>query len=1048
MTKNSFTIYNASAGSGKTYTLVKQYLRTVLQASSNNYFKHILAITFTNKAVAELKNRILNTLQQFSSNDIIQNPTPLFYELISELNSTPAKLQQKATKIYNAIINNYAAFDVVTIDTFTHRIIRTFAYDLKIPQNFEVALDTEEILFQAVNNLIDKIGSDRQLTDVLLSYTLQKTDDDKSWDIALDLNKTAKLLLHENEISHLELLNEKSLSDFDNLNTLLADKINTSETDLQTTAINLFELFKQNGITKDAFSGGYLFNYFMNLKEKKYPKSFGAAWQTKLIHGETLYKNKTAPFIAEWVDKNQSHIAEQFIKTKTLFYELSFLQNFKKHLVPLSVLNLIYKELEAIKEDQNIVLISEFNRIVAAEIKDQPAPFIYERIGERYQNYFIDEFQDTSIMQWENLIPLTENSLVTEAAENSQHSLLLVGDAKQAIYRWRGGKPEQFISLYEGKSPFYLESTTKNLDTNYRSYSEIIQFNNSLFSYLAAFFSNTAHQELYKIGNQQKINLNNGGYVSIDFIENLKSEEANEAYQEKTLNTIYKVLDAGFEKKDICIITRKKADGITLANYLTENNIEITSSETLLLNKSPEINFIVNLLHFLVTPNNKTYQIDLLFFLYKHLSIQIDEHNFYQQFISFSFTDFFANLNTHFNINFDYAQNRTLPIYELIEAVIRAFNLINNSNAYLQYFLDEVHSFSSKKTSGLIGFLEYWNDNQHKLSIVAPENVNAVNIMTIHKSKGLEFPVVIFPFADLDIYREIDPKVWLPLNPDDFNQFSQAYLGFNKNIQEYSTVGSQIFKERNAQLELDNINLLYVALTRAKEQLYIISKKDIDKIGNEKKDSYSGFLIGYLKSKQLWHEATYLYEFGNAAKLSKVTLTNNTMELPFISYSRKEHNLSIITKSGYLWNSTQEKAIEKGNLIHYVLSKIKYHHDIDFTFDECIAEGSLNSLQKKEIYPIINELITNSEASAYFSNKLTVYNEKEILSPTGSILIPDRIVCKDKSVIIIDYKTGSTNKKHEDQINSYGFALTKMGFKVHKKLLIYLDDNIEIKEVN
>ncbi|MFD0965152.1 UvrD-helicase domain-containing protein [Pseudofulvibacter geojedonensis] len=1050
MRNNSFTIYNASAGSGKTYTLVKQYLKTVLKSNFNNYFKYILAITFTNKAVAEMKNRILDALQEFSNKDIINYPSPLFTELASELNITPEKLQQKSTKVYNAIINNYAAFDVVTIDTFTHRIIRTFAFDLKIPQNFEVALDTEEILSQAVNNLIDKIGTDKELTNTLLNYTLQKTDDDKSWDISLDLNKTAKLLLNENDIYNLDLLKNKSLSDFDNLNKLITQKINSNETELQSTVSDLLDLFKHNGITKQAFSGGHLFNYFNNLKEKKYPKNFDAAWQKKLVNNEPLYSKKTESFMAEWVDSNQQHIADTFIKTKVLYYELSFLDNFKKHLIPLSVLNLIYKELELLKEDQNIVLISEFNRIIASEIKGQPAPFIYERIGERYQNYFIDEFQDTSIMQWENLIPLTENALINEAETNNQHSLLLVGDAKQSIYRWRGGKPEQFISLYEGNTPFYIKSNVKNLDTNYRSYSEVIAFNNEFFSYLANYFSNSTHQDLYQIGNQQKSNSKKGGYVNINFIDNLKSEEASSAYQLKTLETINEVLELGFEKKDICIITRKKADGISLADYLTENGIEITSSETLLLNKNEEINFIINLLHFLIQPNNKTHQIDILFFLYNHLQIREEEHSFYQKFISFSIDDFFINLCNDYKIIFNYEQTRTLPLYELIESIIRSFNLIetNSSNAYLQYFLDEVHTFSTRKTSGIIGFIEYWNQNNHKLSIVAPENNNAVTIMTIHKSKGLEFPVIIFPFADLDIYQEIEPKVWLPIKAEEYLGFDKAYIGFNKNTQNYSDAGLLLSQEKNTQLELDNTNLLYVALTRAKEQLYIISKKSIDNNGNVKENTYSGFFINYLKNKHYWNEEKKQYEFGQPIKLSKKTITQTSNQLPYISSSRKEHNLSIITKSGYLWDSEQEKAIERGNLIHHLLSKITYQHDIDYAFNECISEGVISSSQMDEIKPIITQLVTKSSASEYFTNKYGVYTEKEIITPNGSILIPDRIVYINKTAIIIDYKTGQPNQKHKDQINTYANALSSMGFYVDKKILIYLENNIEIKEVN
>ena len=239
-----------------------------------------------------------------------------------------------------------------------------------------------------------------------------------------------------------------------------------------------------------------------------------------------------------------------------MVYEISFLNNILKSIVPLSVLNIVNKELQTIKKEQNILLISEFNQLISNEIKDQPAPFIYERIGERYHNYFIDEFQDTSRMQWQNLIPLAENALATEARPNEQNSLLIVGDAKQAIYRWRGGKPEQFIDLYEEENPFYIQKNIQNLGTNYRSYSEVVDFNNGFFSFLSTKFQNTTHKELYKIGNKQLQNTKKGGFVKVSFVENVLEEEATILYQEKVLETINNVISQGFVKADICIVTR------------------------------------------------------------------------------------------------------------------------------------------------------------------------------------------------------------------------------------------------------------------------------------------------------------------------------------------------------------------------------------------------------------------------------------------------------------------------------------------------------------
>lgn len=1053
MSENTFVVYNASAGSGKTFTLVKSYLKTLFSSRDVNKYKRILAITFTNKAVAEMKGRILENLKAFSTPEILLKEVPdnlkgaqqMFVIIAEELQIDHSRLHQKAIRIQETILNNYAAFDVVTIDTFTHRLIRTFAYDLKLPQNFEVALDTEDVLQEAISNVLAKVGEDDDLTKLLINFATQKADDDKSWDISLDLYRVSKLLLNENEVKHLELLKDKTLSDFEDLKKTLSEKLITAEDKLVEIAKNRLSDFEQKGIIEGDLKS--VFGYFSKLAKQDFNVKYGAVWQTKLVNGDVIYPKRVASGNGALIDDIQSEIASDFEQTKILFYELSFLKNFQKNIVPLSVINVVHQEIQRLKEEQNILLISEFNQIIANEIKDQPAPFIYERLGERYQNYFIDEFQDTSEMQWQNLIPLTENALAAEPKENEQNSLLIVGDAKQAIYRWRGGKPEQFIDLYEEENPFHIKKKIANLDTNFRSYSEVVDFNNNFFSFLSGKFQNPTHQELYRIGNEQKQNSKKGGFVKVSFVDNVIEEEATELYQEKVLETIESVLKQGFCKADICIITRKKKDGIAIADYLTEQEINIISSETLLLSKSEEVQFIISFLHYMLYPENKTVKIEILGYLYKKFGVLESEHEFYTSLIGLSSNDFFAKLALLHHVQFDYTTVQTLPFYELVEQIIRAFNLVEHSNAYVQYFLDEVQSFSQKKSTGIQGFLEYWELKKDKLSIVAPDGDDAVTLMTIHKSKGLEFPVIILPFTELDIYREQDSKVWYPINVDEFNGFSEAFLHFNKDVENYSAIGEALWNDRRAQLELDNINLLYVALTRPKEQLYIISKKNVSKDGEEKDNFFSGFFIGYLKNIGVWNDETDDYEFGKAVKNSIKTEIHKPEELIFLSSSRMDHSLSVLTKGGFLWDTEQKEAIEKGNLIHLILSKITYATDIDLAFQELEFEGIINKEQAAELKPSVIEVVEKSELKSYFKDGLQIFNERPILQKGGEMLIPDRIVLEGNSASIIDYKTGSYDVKHEQQVNRYAEALLDMNYDIDKKLLVYLGEEIKIIDV-
>jgi len=1055
MGTNSFTVYNASAGSGKTFTLVKEYLKSLFFSYNNDKYKNILAVTFTNKAVAEMKGRILENLKGFATPEILLLAVPeslkeqqqMFEVIASELAMDAMQLHKKAIRIQNAILNNYAAFDVVTIDTFTHRIIRTFAHDLKLPQNFEVVLDTEDTLQEAIGNVLQKVGDDEKLTKLLIDFALQKADDDKSWDIALDLYKVSRLLLSENEVGHLVLLKDKTLDDFDRLKTTLVEELTIAKGKITAIAKKVLQSLEVKGILESDIKS--VFGYFLKLANENYAVKYDLVWQKKLLNGEVIYPKRVDGVIADNIDAMQASIASDFLKTKELLLKILFLKNFQKNIVPLSVLNVVHKELQSIKEEQNILLISEFNELISNEIKGQPAPFIYERIGERYQNYFIDEFQDTSQMQWQNLIPLTENALVTEPKQNEQHSLLIVGDAKQAIYRWRGGKPEQFIDMYEGESPFYIENNIKNLNTNYRSYSKVVDFNNNFFSFLSNRFQSETHQELYRIGNEQKQNTKKGGFVNVSFVENVLEEEIVELYQEKVLAIIEDVLNQGFVKADVCIVTRKKKDGIAIADFLIEKGFDIISSETLLINKSKEVQFIISFITYLLYPENKNSKLDFLNYLYNKLPVIESEHEFYFNFLSLSSEELFKELAISYQIQFDYTLEQTLPLYELVEQVIREFSLVENSDAYIQYFLDEVLSFSQKKSTGIQGFLEHWELKKDKLSIVAPEGVDAITLMTIHKSKGLEFPVIIFPFAELDIYKEQDSKIWFPINEEDYNDFSEAYLHFNKEVELYDKVGKGLWRERRSQLELDNINLLYVALTRPKEQLYVVSKKSINKkTGEENENLFSGFFIGYLKHIGIWDENINEYAFGEKSKQSSITKINKTDELKFISSSRLDHTLSVITKAGFLWNTDQKDAIEKGNLIHLILSKISYRRDVDIVFQELISGGVLSVVQEQELKPLLVDLVTESELAIYFEENLLIYNERAILSKDGKLLIPDRIVFKQKSVTIIDYKTGVFDIKHEEQINNYAKVLQEMNYEVDKKLLVYLGNEIKIREVS
>ena len=1046
--RHPFTIYSASAGSGKTFTLVKEYLKILFQSSSKDTFKHILAITFTNKAVGEMKERIIETLKQFSSPDILISPNSIFIALCEELDIKPEAVHKQSKTILNNIVYNYAAFDISTIDGFTHKIIRTFAHDLKLPINFEVELDQETLLNEAVDNLIAQAGTDKELTKTLVDFAIEKTDDDKSWDISYDFNKISKLLANENDIPFLEHLKGKTLQDFKVLKAQLINEMKEANTNLVNQAQKTLTLINECGLQYDDFSRSSLPKHFENLVSKRLGLSFDTNWQTGLINNESLYPKRVTQEIATIIDEIQPQLILAFTDTKELVFQIKFLSSFLNNITPLSVLNAINQELLSIKKEQNKMLISEFNTIISGEIKNQPTPFIYERLGEKFRHYFIDEFQDTSTLQWQNLIPLMDNTLSGENLKQEQGTAMLVGDAKQAIYRWRGGKAEQFIDLYTHKSrPFFIEQHVDNLPTNYRSFKEIIGFNNSFFSYLAeTVFSNKTYSELYQLGATQKSFIELDGFVSIDFLDIEKDDNRDDLYPQKVLEIITGCLSHGFNLSDICVLVRKKKEGIAIAEFLSEHGITIMSSETMLIYNSSQVRFIDHFLTLLLNPNNDEIKIEVLSFLAHHFNID-KKHDFFSNHLKLSTSQLFKSFE-NFGVYINAAALLQLPLYNLAESLIRHFNLVETSNAYLQFYLDFVLEYMHKNGSNLSSFLEHFNKKKESLSIVSPQGQNAVQIMTIHKSKGLEFPIVIFPYADLNIYQEREPKEWFPLDKKRFNGFSHTLLNYKKeDFKNYGEEGLNIYNKHEAELELDNINLLYVALTRPIEQLYIISKKDISSRGIVNMKTYAGLLLQYLSQKQVYNESQSTYTFGSPKKVSEDSTLKkqHITHREFISTAKESHNIKIITNSGYLWDTNQQDAIEKGNLVHDIMSYIKTKNDIAFVLSDYVDSSIINHEQAKVLQITIFDIVNHTELNSYFTEEYIIYNERDIITKTGTILRPDRLMINTKNeAIIIDYKTGAENKKHMQQLTQYQDVLEEMGYKVIAKILVYINETINI----
>ncbi len=1033
---NTFTVYNASAGSGKTYTLVKEYLLLLLQQDKTDVYRNILAITFTNKAVAEMKTRVIYNLNALAAEECPEECHSVMKDLQEETGFTQEKIRSKSQKILKSILHNYASFDISTIDRFTHKIIRTFAKDLGIPLNFEVELNTQLILQEAVDRLINRAGEDKMLTRVLVSFTLSKTDDDKSWDIARDLFSFSKILLHENQQKYIATLKGKTLEDFSAFSAKIKTEIISTENEITGLTNAFFIIVSEEDLDRLDFKSGYVFDYFKKVREGNYKVPFGAKWQSG-IDEEKLYTAKLASFKKAILDQYQPEIALLFKASKAAIFKREYLKEILANLVPLSLLSEIAAEIDMIKKERSLLLISDFNPTIAAQVQDQPAPFIYERLGERYKNYFIDEFQDTSQMQWENIIPLIDHALTTEHPNGESSGLTLVGDAKQSIYRFRGGKAEQFIDLYNTAEPFSIKQKIINLPFNYRSAPEIVEFNNSFFNFIAKKFTNPIYRELFATCNQT-CKKETEGVVNISFLETENVEEEMEKHPQKVLDIINELENEKVSKSDICILTRTRKQSIAIANYLSEKEISIVSSESLLVSNSREVQFIKTLLEFSINSNDRNLKWEILIYLTRKLEVQ-DSHSLTNKMLDLDPPTFFTWLED-FGIQFDLQHLKELSLYEASEYIIQRFSLIQKSDAYVQFFLDFVFEKSSQNAIGVHAFLDLWEQNKEKLSISAPKTDNAIQIMTIHQSKGLEFPIVIYPFANYQLRDVRKESLWLPL-PDGLNDILYSYFKASKKMENWGPLEAAAYEELLDQSEFDAINVLYVALTRASRQLYIISCLDLSK-GEEIPDKVSGLLIGYLKYANLWN-GSLEYQLGNkVTPAAKIKPKDTAVHLQNNYSSPGSEVVNLVTKNGELWGSPQENAIQNGILVHNILSEIGHAGDLPKAMAKFRKQENISPLREVELQELILQIMHHPQLSGYFSTEAQVYRERDIISPSGEILRPDRLNFEDQKVTVIDYKTGQLQPSHSKQMEQYAGILSNMGFEVKNKILVYINKEV------
>ena len=692
----SFKIINSSAGSGKTFNLAIEYISKLLKSNDDDHFKAMLALTFTNKASVEMKDRILMYLSDLKNqrNRIIQ-------EVISNKTGLDQQtIKNKASNILEKILYNYSYFNVITIDSFTNNIIKTVTEGIENENDSLIELDSSVYLDQVIEELFTDINHDNELKELLTEFAKFKLTINKSWDISYDLKDFGLFIDKESnraQVKYFKKINFSSFSQIKSQITLIKNQNTLAIRDLLEKTI---ELLHYNGLDDDDFRGGYFTKYLKNsLNEDNF--SIKESIENSLKGKSNLYNTSLEKSKAESIEKIRPTLLSNYLEIKKLLLDIYKINSTLSFLPSLTLISRFEEKMDKIQSDNKIRLISKFNTQLNLLIKLNEAPYIYEKLGSRYVDFFLDEFQDTSELQWQNLIPLISNSIHSESHDGSKGSLLIVGDPKQSIYRWRGGKFNQFVNLiYNRTNPFHFNPVLENTDINYRSCKEIINFNSDFFSFLA----NKLELGIYDsedLNFKQKAYKKNNGYVSVNISD-------YESFYSNIEEQILDLLNRGYSPSEIIILVRKNRYAKELIENINNSKFDLISSDILQINNSDKVQFIISIFKLSLVGNDYAERKRVINFLftegYFENSYESLNQCFFINLSKASVEDFFSKISRE--NKFEFKHFLSLGLLDALKYCSSIFNL-NINDPFIIALIDNIFEFldsndNSIKTLSLI----------------------------------------------------------------------------------------------------------------------------------------------------------------------------------------------------------------------------------------------------------------------------------------------------------------------------------------------------------
>ena len=1053
MNSSKLKIYKASAGSGKTFTLALEYIRELLIKHSRDAHRRILAVTFTKDATGEMKDRILSELYglAFGCEDSKNFRSALTEAL--ECSGHPMKDEEislKSKAILHAILHDYSHLNITTIDSFFQKVLRNLARELGRGSRFNLEMNASKVLSEAVHSVIEKANEDPQLLDWIMAYIEGKLDEGGYWRIDREIMDFSRCIFNEYFQEHEYILKsqlEKDASIF--------KKIKEYHSKIQSECKDFFKntynevtetLLKYNLELEDFSRKGAVLNFLRKLSEEDFKVDAGSVTVRDCCSEATKWPSAKS--------KKKNEIIA-LAESRFILLLNSALENLRKYYTSRMITQNIHQlgliwditnEISRQNTENNRFMLSDTALFLNKMIDDSDTSFIYEKIGAEIKHVMIDEFQDTSRLQWKNF-----KSLLSEILANNYFSMI-VGDVKQSIYRWRNGD----WSILGGIEK-ELGIPPLNLAYNYRSEKTVIDFNNQFFTRISevlnekyvSLFEDAAGSPFpnaYPVDDvvQKTKKEENYGFVSVDFISEDKSKEENynELVLEKLFEQIKQLSDSGIPANKICILTRTNKSIIAIAEYLasqreeyseltTGHYLNIVSDEAFQLGSSPVLRIVVEALRVLIEPQNPVFRAKLDFYLKQY------------------------KLSPDFELEEELTR---LPLLELVGHLYRLLGLknIEKQNGYLFAFYDATGNYLRDSASDIHAFLKFWEEELQFKSVSSGASVEGVRAMTIHKSKGLQFHTVLLPFCDWDIFPEKNPVVWCGAKE---GLYDLELLPVKYSHKMFDTVFKEEYRQETVQSWVDNLNLLYVAFTRAEHNLLILSKEKKKLASNDDIKKVSDLLqvlVNELDGE--FDEGSMHYQTGSLdARLNNEEKTSDNIlktqpepvESDFVSeaFNPDKSIFKQSNKSREFVNPdlpSKDTYVLHGNIMHSLFSYIRTLEDIPVAVEKLVFEGIILPVERDDYIRTVRKCIADSQVEDWFSEKYKTYSECAILvEDKGEVTTqrPDRVLFSDEETLIIDYKFGEPRPEHKKQMERYARLLEQMNRKNIRTFIWYVEKN-------